>query len=161
MQTTRMDRPPDVARFWNAVRVTPELDGCWTWTRSKDTRMGYGRLHVRGLSTVAHRASWQIQTGPIPSGMCVLHRCDNPPCVRPDHLFLGTKGDNNADRDSKGRGRPGPIWEWQSAKTHCPRGHAYTADNTYAKPAGGRDCRTCCRAWKSEYKLRRKQEKTT
>ena len=52
----------------------------------------------------AHRMAWIIAYGSIPQGLCVLHRCDNPPCVRPDHLFLGTKGDNNRDCVAKGRG---------------------------------------------------------
>jgi hypothetical protein len=56
-----------------------------------------GRMHL------AHRVAWGLERGPIPEGLCVLHRCDNPPCVRVDHLFLGTVGDNNADRDAKGR----------------------------------------------------------
>ena len=53
----------------------------------------------------AHRASWIVHNGPIPARMHVLHRCDMPPCINPDHLFLGTQVDNNADRDRKGRGR--------------------------------------------------------
>jgi hypothetical protein len=57
-------------------------------------------------AVLAHRVSWAIHNGPIPDGLLVLHRCDNPACVRPDHLFLGTDKDNAADREKKGRGRP-------------------------------------------------------
>ena len=89
-------------RFWSFVNKT---DGCWLWTGSTN-RKGYGQMSQgrRGLRPLhAHRLSWMIHFGEISSGMCVLHRCDNPPCVRPDHLFLGTIADNDADRDAKGR----------------------------------------------------------
>jgi hypothetical protein len=74
--------------------------GCWLWEKSLDV-YGYGRLGHDGL---AHRHSWTIHRGPIPLGMHVLHKCDTPICVNPDHLFLGTAGDNARDRDKKGRG---------------------------------------------------------
>ena len=72
---------------------------CHLWTASRD-RQGYGK--TSGL--LAHRVAWELVNGPIPEGMCVLHRCDNPPCCRVQHLFLGTRADNNADREAKGRG---------------------------------------------------------
>lgn len=64
---------------------------------------GYGYVWFRGKSRRAHRVAWERAHGPIPAGMCVLHRCDNPPCVNVEHLFLGTQLDNIADRDAKGR----------------------------------------------------------
>lgn len=64
---------------------------------------GYGRQWVAGRAVRDHRRAWEVAHGPIPSGLCVLHRCDNPPCVRVDHLFLGTQLDNNRDRSAKGR----------------------------------------------------------
>ena len=88
-------------RFWAKVQKT---DGCWLWTGSKTQAInGYGDFYVRGENYRAHRVSYLMESGPIPDGMCVCHRCDNPPCVRPSHLFLGTKGDNNRDMVSKGR----------------------------------------------------------
>ncbi len=104
------------SRFWAKV---VKGDGCWTWTGA--TANGYG---VLGMKTehgwrfsYAHRLSWQIAYGEVPTGMSVLHHCDNRPCVRPDHLFLGTTQDNLADMRAKGRGfvpktRSGPDHHW-------------------------------------------------
>jgi hypothetical protein len=79
---------------------------------------GYGRLKVAGRKTLAHRAIWKAMKGPIPDGLNVLHTCDNPPCCNPDHLFLGTQGDNNKDRHQKGRSRGGRL---QGEKHHQAR----------------------------------------
>ena len=87
------------------VRV--ELGACWIWTGSKV--VGYGGVTHGGLERYAHRCAWILTNGPIPDEMpWVLHRCDNPPCVRPDHMFLGTALDNARDRDAKGRHPPPP-----------------------------------------------------
>lgn len=98
-------------RFWAAVDKTaktpvrPGLSPCWTWTKGK-TKAGYGQLQARKISQqplLAHRVAWQLEKGEIPLGVHVLHECDNPSCVRPSHLFLGTQTDNVADRVRKGR----------------------------------------------------------
>lgn len=88
-------------RFW--ARVSKSR-GCWLWTACRNGN-GYGSLydHAARRMQLASRVSWRIHFGPIPSGLCVLHRCDNPPCVRPDHLFLGTQRDNMRDCAAKGR----------------------------------------------------------
>jgi hypothetical protein len=88
-------------RFWSHVDKSGE---CWLWTASKANK-GYGQfVRIHGKSPArAHRFAWELVNGPIPQGLCVLHHCDTPACVRPEHLFLGTKADNNADMRAKGR----------------------------------------------------------
>ena len=86
-------------RFWSKVQ---KARGCWTWTAAC-SRAGYGHLWVRGKCLLAHRVSWALHNGPIPPGLHVLHHCDNPPCIRPTHLFLGTPIDNMRDCAMKGR----------------------------------------------------------
>lgn len=86
-------------RFWEKVRKD---DKCWEW-QSWITKDGYGQFCHVGRPRLAHRMSWVLSFGDIPDGKCVLHRCDNRRCVRPSHLFLGTKQDNNLDKAIKGR----------------------------------------------------------
>lgn len=90
----------DEERFWKKVKKAE--NGCWEWQASCDKK-GYGQIRFNGTMIKAHRKMWEIVKGPIPEGLCVLHRCDNPPCVNPDHLFLGTMKDNSQDMVKKGR----------------------------------------------------------
>lgn len=92
-----------LARFWSRVKKT---DGCWEWQGCRMPPMSYGQIGVPGRKTrLTHRVSWQIHFGDIPEGSLVCHRCDNPPCVRPDHLFLGGHLENNRDMFAKGRNK--------------------------------------------------------
>ena len=90
-----------IARFWE--KVTINEDGCWDWTAHQGF-WGYGVIWAAGTMQKAHRVSWAIHNGAIRPGTCVLHHCDNPPCTRPDHLYLGSLQDNMDDMVRRGRG---------------------------------------------------------
>lgn len=113
--TTRRGKPACLAGHYpNRPKLKPDDlwlrvaigDGCWEWTGPRGTK-GYGLIQIAGVSHATHRLSWELKHGLIPDGLCILHRCDNPPCVRPSHLFLGTPGDNNRDTSAKGRNKYG------------------------------------------------------
>lgn len=89
-------------RFFRYVSKGTE-DSCWEWSGAMD-KDGYGFFWVAGKLYRSHRVSWVIHQSPIHASLLVLHRCDNPRCVNPDHLFLGTDADNADDRERKGRG---------------------------------------------------------
>lgn len=95
----------DIERFWKYVNKKSD-DECWEWGLSTD-KDGYGRIGVKNKSYLAHRVSRFIHNGEIPEGLLVCHTCDNPACVNPHHLFVGTNKDNMDDRDKKGRGLQG------------------------------------------------------
>lgn len=88
-----------MTRFWKKVNKT---NHCWLWTGAKDHDQ-YGRFRVGDEMKAAHRISWELCYGGIPDNFHVLHRCDNPACVNPDHLFLGTHQDNMKDKQNKHR----------------------------------------------------------
>jgi len=89
------------ARFWNKVEITDLVD-CWNWT-SYQNKFGYGRINVGGKIKYSHRIAWRLVYGEIPNGQFVCHKCDNPSCNNPNHLFLGTMQDNTIDMVRKGR----------------------------------------------------------
>lgn len=85
--------------FWTKVKKTKK---CWLWTANKN-KAGYGKIKIKQKTRLAHRVSWEIHFGPIQDGLFVCHHCDNPTCIKPDHLFLGTSLDNMRDKIKKGR----------------------------------------------------------
>lgn len=100
-------------RFWSRVEKDPL--GCWTW-RGERYQRGYGQFWSNGKLRRAHRVAYELLVGPIPEGLWVLHHCDNPPCIRPDHLWLGTRQDNMTDMAMKRRGSGGVPWPRHPAK---------------------------------------------
>ncbi len=97
----RLERSKRV--FWSRVAVTSNMYDCWPWMLKPHDPFGYGGFYFEGRTHPSHRIAWMFAKRKIPKGLCVLHRCDNPPCCNPAHLFLGTKADNAHDRHRKGR----------------------------------------------------------
>lgn len=102
-------RLTQLEKFWSRINQNgpipphlPTLGPCWVWTRGTASA-GYGRMRWRGGYEYAHRIMWILANDAIPDGLWILHKCDNPLCCRPEHLFLGTPLDNVIDRNAKGR----------------------------------------------------------
>ena len=125
--------------FWSLVDRTGE---CWIWVGRK-TDLGYGLYCSKSRTRRAHRVAWELSFGSIPTGLSVCHSCDNPPCVRPDHILLGTQVENMADAANKSR-LPKGRNHWAGRKAHCPQDHLYDLANT-GFSRGERWCKTCAR----------------
>lgn len=128
-------------RVLERVREDPAT-GCRIYTGQVDED-GYGRIMWEGKWRRTHRVAYESVNGPIPTGLVICHRCDNPPCINPAHLFAGTQGDNVRDSVKKGRhvGNPAGPPPW----THCKRGHELTPENSYRLKAGSKVCKQCKR----------------
>jgi hypothetical protein len=129
----------DACRFWAKVDKSAGEDACWPWTAAR-SKLDYGVFGIGPILVLAHRFAYETTHGTIAAGICVLHRCDNPPCCNPAHHFLGTKLDNSLDMAAKGR------WRNQfEGRTHCINGHAISPENTAIDKYGHLKCRVCCR----------------
>lgn len=139
--------------FWQKVSVG-RADECWPWNGPR-WKGGYGRFQIglgypKSKTMVASRVAWLLTNGVFHEGMQVCHKCDNPICVNPNHLFIGTQTDNLRDCAAKKR-------SVNSAKTHCPRGHEYSPENTFYQANGTqRACRLCLKI-RSEERNRRQR----
>lgn len=133
---------------------------CREWQGSRNLK-GYGKRYVRGSgragrrSELIHRWVWSQINGPVPAGMLILHRCDNPPCFRYDHLFLGTSADNTRDMVEKDRGEG----QFKNGQTHCIHGHPFDEANTYYHHASDGRLHRQCKACKNERNRRRRARK--
>lgn len=134
-------------RFWAKVKKT---DGCWLWTGATGQKpdRAYGQIWQDGRQRKATHVSWELHHGkPVPPGAHVLHTCDIPRCVRPDHLYLGDPKANAQDRSRRGR-------HHMQRRTHCPHGHPYSGDNLYFTYEGYRACCICRARHLAKYQSR-------
>ena len=117
-----------------------QVGRCWEWQGSTNGS-GYGEMRVARQGKVyAHRLMYEMTWGELAPGMVVAHRCDNPRCVKPSHLFPATQMENVRDMIAKGRARVQPR------KTHCIHGHPFTPENTMRGKGGAQACRECSNA---------------
>lgn len=128
-------------RFWSKVIVK---EGCWGWSGTVLKKDNRAVFCVHGKTIIAARFSWEVASKKkIPHGMFACHKCDNPECTNPDHIFIGTRVDNAQDCIRKGRFKYPPRDVW-AGRTHCKNGHEFTPENT-AKHRNGnaRRCKMC------------------
>ena len=126
------------ARFQEKLDATGGLDACWPWLGATVGK-GYGHLGVGPRMVKAHRIALELKLGrPLLPGMNSLHRCDNPPCCNPAHLFEGTNADNVSDMVAKNR-QPAQM----RPRAECRNGHPRDEQLTYRRPNGDRYCRAC------------------
>lgn len=146
----------DTARFLSKVDKSSS-GGCWVWIGALDGS-GYGTFYFQGRKVRASRWAYERWIGPL-GDQWALHHCDNPPCVNPEHLFIGDHTANMLDASAKGRHgmqvhpESSRLGRWSREKTHCPQGHPYDENNTRINTKGRRECWECRRT-KSRERIR-------
>lgn len=151
------------ARFWSKVEQIP-FHSCWEWVGHKD-KDGYGRVRINKVDHRSHRVSWEWANGrKLRVDELVCHKCDNPSCVNPAHLFVGTARDNTQDMIRKGRHSgfyferlPEGLIRYRSnlaKRTHCKFGHEFNEKNTYWVTPRKRRCRICSAKQQDDWRVR-------
>lgn len=137
-------KPRRVAdRFWPKVGFADRRQ-CWEWQAFRGP-LGYGRITIAAVPRNAHRVAWELEHGPVPDGLEVCHKCDNPPCCNPEHLFLGTHTENMADAKAKGRMWKRGMSNEENPTTRIPNAEIVKIRELYA--AGGVTQRQLARAF--------------
>lgn len=136
-------KPFVIARVLRKVKITER--GCWEWQGGKN-HQGYGQLSFQCRKHMVHRLMYELHAGiKLPADLQACHRCDNPPCVNPDHIFVGDRKTNMSDCLEKGR-------HFLAERTTCKRGHALEGDNLKINTTGARVCVLCARArWRMNH----------
>lgn len=137
-------------RIFEARYFMEPMTGCWIWTGTY-FRYNYGQIRIKRKKYLAHRISWALHNGRYPgSKEFICHKCDTPPCVNPYHLYAGTALDNSRDMLVRGRN--------YFKKTHCPKGHPYSDENTLViKKSGVRYCKACQKINRHNYYMKHKK----
>lgn len=141
-----MTKKTAAQRFLEKVQMPESNHDCWIWA-ARTNEWGYGTMEINGKSIRAHRLSYLMFNGDLIPGKVVMHTCDNPVCVNPNHLRQGTHKDNSQDMVDKGR---------STKKTHCKQGHPLEGNNII-QDAYTRKCRECHNARRRAYRLNKKQ----
>ena len=153
---------PEEERFWEKVDKSgpnPDYPDCWEWIPKTSKAYGLFSRKQDGIhkKVSTHKYIWEKLNGLVPEGLEVCHLCNNPPCVRPDHLEVGTRSRNQRYSVMYGNHK-------ESRKTHCKHGHPYNEESTYWKISEHtgyktRDCKECHKRWNQERSERRRKKK--
>lgn len=145
--------PDKIAAFWMKVDRSGGPDACWPWMAAR-SKSGYGTQKVFPYKVLAHRLALALSVLPASEDLLACHRCDNPPCVNPAHLYWGTDADNLRDRLLRGTATQPP----RTSTDQCVHGHMLTPESTYYAPSAPnkRRCRACHRERNVEYRARQR-----